>query len=405
MLIILTTLITVSCKEKPVRYDPTWTSLEQVNPVPEWFKDAKFGIYFHWGVYSVPAFANEWYPRHMYIDGREENLHHIEKYGTPEEWPYHYFITGAAPKYFKEYAKMSFKVPETLFDTYEGRGAAAKSAEMNILAHMNWAGDSKLYPELMDELGIKETWNWDKAAFQSEVGRMNEVQRASWDSVYRPINEAFKKQYPQMSKEELMQWRYQRYMQDYLACIASVDEGVGEVLDYLDENGLAENTILVYTSDQGFYLGEHGWFDKRFMYEESFRTPMVMRFPKEIKPGTSINKLVQNLDFAPTFLDYAGVEIPKDIQGESFRKLVSGETGEWRDAVYYTYYEYPSVHMVKRHYGIATERYKLMHFYYDIDEWEMYDLEKDPQEMRMFTTTRLMPMCKKPSMPDWKSFS
>ena len=118
------------------------------------------------------------------------------------------------------------------------------------------------------------------------------------------------------------------------------------------------------------------------MYEESFRTPLVMRYPKEIKPGTSINKLVQNLDFAPTFLDYASVEIPKDMQGESFRKLVSGETNEWRDAVYYTYYEYPSVHMVKRHYGIATERYKLMHFYYDVDEWEMYDLEKDPQEMK-----------------------
>jgi arylsulfatase A-like enzyme len=161
-----------------------------------------------------------------------------------------------------------------------------------------------------------------------------------------------------------------------------VDDGVGEVLDYLDKNGLAENTIVVYTSDQGFYLGEHGWFDKRFMYEESFRTPLLIRYPKEIKPGTKINKLVQNLDFAPTFLDYCGVAIPKDMQGESFRKLVAGKTGEWRDAVYYTYYEYPSVHMVKRHYGIATDRYKLMHFYYDIDEWELYDLQKDPHEMK-----------------------
>ena len=157
--------------------------------------------------------------------------------------------------------------------------------------------------------------------------------------------------------------------------------GVGELLDYLEESGLDENTIVIYTSDQGFYLGEHGWFDKRFMYEESFRTPLLVRYPKEIKAGTSINKLVQNLDFAPTILDYAGVEAPAEMQGESFRKLVSGETGEWRDAVYYTYYEYPSVHMVKRHYGVATDRYKLMHFYYDIDEWEMYDLETDPQEM------------------------
>jgi len=286
-----------------------------------------------------------------------------------------------SPNYFKDYTNMSFREPETLFDKYEGRGTAAKSAEMNILTHMNWAGDSKLYPEIIDELGFKDTWDLNKAAFQREVGRMNEMQRASWDSVYRPINEAFKKEYPQMSQKELMQWRYQRYMQDYLACIASVDEGVGKVLDYLDKNGLTENTIVVYTSDQGFYLGEHGWFDKRFMYEESFRTPLLMRYPKEIKPRTTISKLIQNLDFAPTLLDYAGVEIPKDIQGISFRKLVSGETGEWRDAVYYTYYEYPSTHMVKRHYGVATERYKLLHFYYDIDEWEMYDLETDPKEM------------------------
>lgn len=283
---------------------------------------------------------------------------------------------------YREYTKMSFKEPETLSDHYEGRRTAAKSAEMNILKHMNWAGDSKIYPEMMDELGIPETTNWDKDAFYREVGRMDAEQRASWDSVYGPINEAFKKNYPNMSPKELMHWRYERYMQDYLGCIASVDEGVGEVLDYLDKNGLAENTIVVYTSDQGFYLGEHGWFDKRFMYEESFRTPLLIRYPKEIKPGTKISKLVQNLDFAPTFLDYAGVDIPKDIQGESFRKLVSGKSGEWRDAVYYTYYEYPSIHMVKRHYGIATERYKLIHFYYDIDEWEMYDLEKDPHEMK-----------------------
>ncbi|HPF50180.1 MAG TPA: DUF4976 domain-containing protein, partial [Draconibacterium sp.] len=123
------------------------------------------------------------------------------------------------------------------------------------------------------------------------------------------------------------------------------------------------------------------WFDKRFMYEQSLRTPLIIRYPKEIKPGTKINNLVQNLDFAPTFLDYAGVEIPTDMQGESFRNLVSGKTSEFRDAIYYTYYEYPAVHMVKRHYGIATDRYKLIHFYYDVDEWELYDLEKDPNEM------------------------
>jgi len=286
-----------------------------------------------------------------------------------------------AEKYFKEYTKMHFKEPETLFDDYEGRGTAAKSAEMNILKNMNWSGDNKIYPEVMEELGIQETSDWGKNAFRKNLARMDSTQRAAWDAVYRPLNESFKKEYPKMSQKERMQWRYQRFMQDYLACIASVDEGVGEVLDYLDKNGLADNTIIVYTSDQGFYLGEHGWFDKRFMYEESLRTPLLIRYPKEIKAGTKIDKLVQNLDFAPTFLDYAGVEIPSDMQGKSFRKLVSGESAEWRDAIYYTYYEYPSIHMVKRHYGICTDRYKLIHFYYDIDEWELYDLEKDPREM------------------------
>jgi len=288
----------------------------------------------------------------------------------------------AAERHYKEYTKMKFPEPETLFDDYEGRGTAAKSAEMNILKDMNWAGDSKIKPELMDELGIPPTLNWDKNAYNNNLGRMDSTQRAAWDSVYDPINEDFKKRYPSMSKEDLMRWRYQRYMQDYLATVAAVDDGVGRVLDYLKEHGLEENTIVVYTSDQGFYMGEHGWFDKRFMYEESLKTPLMIRYPKEIKAGTKIDALVQNLDFAPTFLDYAGAEIPSDMQGESFRKLVSGETKDWRDAIYYTYYEYPSIHMVKRHYGIATDRYKLIHFYYDIDEWELYDLEKDPHEMR-----------------------
>lgn len=287
-----------------------------------------------------------------------------------------------APKYYKEYTKMKFKEPETLFDDYSGRGTAAKMAEMNILTHQNWAGDSKVYPEIMERLGLEETSNWGIGAFNQNLGRMDDAQRAEWDAVYRPIADSFEKRYPSMDRMELMRWRYKRYIQDYLASIASVDEGVGQVLDFLEENGLDENTIVVYTSDQGFYLGEHGWFDKRFMYDESLRTPLVMSYPKEIKPGTKIDAMVQNIDFAPTFLDYAGVGIPMEMQGESFRKIVNGETSEWRDAIYYTYYEYPSIHMVKRHYGIRTDHYKLIHFYYDIDEWELYDLEKDPQEMK-----------------------
>ena len=185
-----------------------------------------------------------------------------------------------------------------------------------------------------------------------------------------------------MSKEELMKWRYQRYMQDYLGCIAAVDEGVGNVLQYLDENGLAENTIVVYTSDQGFYLGEHGWFDKRFIYDESFKTPLLVRWPGVIEPGTVNTQMVQNLDFAQTFLEAANIDAPSDMQGESLIPLFKGDFEGFREAVYYHYYEYPSVHMVKRHYGIVTEDYKLAHFYYDVDEWELYDRKKDKLEMK-----------------------
>lgn len=313
-----------------------------------------------------------------WLKGRDENkpfclLYHHK--APHREWL-------PAPRHQDEYTSKTFKEPETLFDDYEGRGTAAKEQEMNLLKHMNWAGDSKIYPEVMDEMGLKEYMNWDKRALTNEFNRMTELQKAAWDSTYIPINEKFKKEYPNMDSTDLMHWRYQRYMQDYLGCIAAVDEGVGKVLDYLEENDLFDNTIIVYTSDQGFYLGEHGWFDKRFMYEESLRTPLLMSYPKEIEPGTKVNQLIQNLDYAPTFLDYAGINIPEDMQGESFRDIVSGKKGEWRDAIYYTYYEYPSIHMVKRHYGVRTDRYKLIHFYYDIDEWELYDLEKDPHELK-----------------------
>ena len=167
-----------------------------------------------------------------------------------------------------------------------------------------------------------------------------------------------------------------------MGCVASVDESVGEILDYLKRTGLDKNTIVVYTTDQGFYLGEHGWFDKRFMYEESFGMPMVMRWPDHIKPGIKVEGLTQNIDFAPTFLDMCGIDVPDDMQGQSFRRLVeSGKTPkDWRKSLYYHYYEFPGFHSVRAHYGVKTQRYKLMHFYVD-DKWELYDLETDPTEM------------------------
>jgi arylsulfatase A-like enzyme len=182
--------------------------------------------------------------------------------------------------------------------------------------------------------------------------------------------------------EALKKWKYQRYIKDYLRCVASVDDNVGRLLNYLDTAGLAENTIVIYTSDQGFYLGDHGWFDKRFMYEESLRMPLLVRYPREIKAGAVSDDIVLNLDFAPMLLDFTGVAKPADMQGRSFRQLLQGETPEdWRTSMYYHYYEYPGWHAVKRHYGVRTKRYKLIHFYYDIDAWELFDLQKDPSEL------------------------
>lgn len=288
-----------------------------------------------------------------------------------------------AEKHLTLFDDKEFTPPATFFDhetEYQGRGSAAREQEMEIDEIMRWGRD------LMFEVNPYG----DSTGLRHELKRLNPEQLKAWRAAYDPKNEAFMKAFGKLDertlsldkKREIATWKYNRYIKNYLRTIQSVDDGVGQMLDYLEKNGLAENTIVVYTSDQGFYLGEHGWFDKRFMYEESFRTPLLMRFPKEIKPNTSINSLVQNLDFAPTFLDYAGIEIPKEMQGESFRRLVSGEQKEWRDAVYYTYYEYPAEHSVKRHYGVATDRYKLIHFYYDVDEWELYDLQEDPREMR-----------------------
>ena len=287
-----------------------------------------------------------------------------------------------AERHYKTFTQLTFPEPETLFDDYKGRGTAAKTAEMNLRKHMTVSADNKIYPEVARDLKIVEPSDWGFKVFQSKYKRFTEEQKAQWDAVYQPINEAFKKDYPDMTDEDYMRWKYQRYMQDYLACIAAVDENVGHVLDYLDQNGLSENTIVVYTSDQGFYLGEHGWFDKRFIYDESFKTPLMIRWPAKIKPGSVSEEMVQNLDYAQTFLEAAGIKSPDDMQGESFIPLLTGDPQQWkRDVAYYHYYEYPSVHAVKRHYGIVTKEYKLVHFYYDVDEWEMYDRLNDPMEL------------------------
>ena len=265
-----------------------------------------------------------------------------------------------APRHLTMYDDTQFPEPETLFDDYSTRSAAAAGQEMTLRDHMQQEYDLKM---------------------GAAPDRLNEEQKLAWESAYGPKREAFEREKPEGA--DLVRWKYQRYMQDYLGCIAAVDENIGRILDYLDVSGLADNTIVLYTSDQGFYLGDHGWFDKRFMYEESLRMPLVAKYPGHIPPGVVNGDLVQNLDFAPTFLELAGAVIPGDMQGKSLTRLLQNKKAlDWRQAIYYHYYEYPAVHMVKRHYGIRTERYKLLHFYHDIDAWELYDLEKDPHELK-----------------------
>lgn len=278
-----------------------------------------------------------------------------------------------AERHYRLYENTIFPIPETYFDDYKGRYAASKQ-EMNIYEHMYEGHDLKMTKGIDNDSLLYDPW---RKAF---LGTMTNEQQKRFFEAYRERNNEFYTK--KRSKKEVAEWKLQRYLQDYLACIKSVDESVGQILDYLKENGLYENTIVVYTSDQGFYLGEHGWFDKRFMYEESFGMPFLISYPKAIKEGSKIEGLTQNIDFAPTFLDMCGIDIPKDMQGISFKKmLINNKTPhDWRKSLYYHYYEFPGFHSVRAHYGVKMERYKLMNFYKE-NNWELYDLETDPNEM------------------------
>lgn len=311
----------------------------------------------------------------------EEGLTYLKKVKDADQ-PFMLMLQHKAPhrnwmpalRHANKYDSIKFPLPDTYFTNHEGSLGSQQQLQ-TIYKDMYEGHDLKMTktkgsPEL--------AWN----PWTTDFERMSSEQRLVWDKAYQAKNDAFHD--ANLSGKALAEWKGQRYLQEYLATIASVDEGVGRVLDYLEENGLAENTIVIYTTDQGFYLGEKGWFDKRYMYEESLAMPLLVKYPNAIKPGTVIEDLTQNLDFAETFLDYAQAEIPADMQGKSLRPLLEktfNETDDFRDAVYYHYYDYPAFHMVKKHYGIRTKRYKLMHFYDDIDTWELYDLEEDPKEI------------------------
>ncbi|MBK1814645.1 sulfatase [Luteolibacter yonseiensis] len=248
--------------------------------------------------------------------------------------------------------------PPTLFDDYKGRGAAVRDQDMTLAKTLT-DRDTKLIPP----------------------ARLTPEQKKPWDDYYGPRNETFRKNPP--VGDDLVRWKYQRYMHDYLGCVRGVDESVGRVLKYLDDEGLAGNTIVIYASDQGFFLGEHGWFDKRWIFEESLRTPLLVRWPGHAKPGGSSGAIVSNVDFAETLLDAAGIPVPADMQGRSLLPLLGGNTpADWRKSFYYQYYEFPTPHHVRPHYGIVTDRYKLIRYEgAPAPYWEMFDLSSDPREL------------------------
>ena len=267
------------------------------------------------------------------------------------------------PKYLDWLDDVTIPEPTTLFDDYSGRTRSAARQEMSLKDHLT---------------------EWD-LKLTRDAG-LDPEQQAAFAAAYPEENAAFEAARPDLTEKEIIQWKYQRYVKDYLRCVKSVDDGIGEVLDYLEKAGLAENTMVVYSSDQGWYLGEHGWYDKRWMYEESLKTPLLVRWPGLVKPGTVNEDIVSNLDFAETFLDVARVPVPDDMQGHSLKPLLQGrEVPNWRKSFYYHYYQNPGTHNVARHYGVTTGRHKLIHFYAlegeTIDDWELFDLYNDPEEL------------------------
>lgn len=268
--------------------------------------------------------------------------------------------------------------PANLFDDYSDRSGTLARNEMEIDRHFDWAYDAKVRK---DERGDVKLPKPDRYG-TPEYNRMTPQQKDKWNAHFGPHNQAFLADFQagKLSQKDVVRWKYQRYMRNYLGTVKAVDESVGRMLKYLDDNGLAENTIVIYSSDQGFFLGEHGWYDKRWMFEESFRMPFLVRWPGVLKPGSKPKELIQNIDYAPTFLEIAGLDVPAEVQGESLVPIMKGTASGWRSSLYYAYYELGE-HAVPQHFGVRTQTHKLIYFPRS-DEWNLFDLQRDPNEMK-----------------------
>lgn len=282
-----------------------------------------------------------------------------------------------APRYLGALDNVEIPEPDTLFDDYSNRTVALQKQQMEIDRHFRWSYDAKVRDEEVGQTKLPPAPRGGPV----EYNRMDATQKAQWDAYYGPRNKAFLAQVDagKMSHKEIVRWKYQRYVRNYLCTVMAVDESVGRLKQYLKDNGLDQNTIVIYSSDQGFYLGEHGWFDKRWMFEESFKMPFLIKWPGVIKPGSKPKAMIQNIDYAPTFLEMIGLQAPAEVQGISFVPVLKDSGTTLRDSLYYAYYE-TAEHSVAQHFGVRTERYKLFYLP-DYDEWQLFDLKKDAQEM------------------------
>lgn len=385
------------------QFDPTqWTAAKALQKggystavIGKWHLNSNPVGFDHWEI--LPGQGNYYNPDFMQMDGTRKRF---EGYATDlttdkaidwldardESKPFFLMCQHKAPhrtfspalRHLGAFDNVDIPEPETLFDDYANRSSTVANNEMEIDRHFDWAYDAKIRK---DERGNVKLPPPDRYG-TPEYGRMTPAQRKVWDAHFGPHNQKFLADFEagKLSHQDIVSWKYRRYMRNYLSTVKAVDESVGRMLKYLDDNGLAENTIVIYSSDQGFFLGEHGWYDKRWMFEESFRMPFLARWPGVIAPGSKPAELIQNIDYAPTFLDVAGLETPAEVQGRSLVPLFKGEATDWRQSLYYAYYELGE-HAVPQHFGVRTKNHKLIYFP-QTDEWNLFDLERDPSEMR-----------------------
>ena len=388
-----------------VRFDSTKVTLPKLMQAAG-YQTAVIG---KWHLHSPPAGFDFWKvvpgqglyvnPRFIEMSGKtitqqgyatdvitDETIQWLEK--RDQSKPFLLLLHHKAPhrnfvpklSYLETYHSKTFPEPETLNTDTTHRGKAWSIQTMSILKDMQLCSDLKVDPTYLSDIPEYKPDSVQIAYYNSIMNRVPEPARSRYKEIYAERGKLLQRIKPQ--GKELLKYKYQWFMQDYLACVASIDENVGRILDYLDQKKLTDNTAVMYTSDQGFYLGENGWFDKRFAYDVSMQTPLLMRWPAQIKAGTVNNSLVQNIDYAPTILDIAGLPVPASMDGVSLKSLVTGKQKQLsRQYLYYHYYEFGRDHTVIPHVAVRGYDYKLIYFY-SVNEWELYDLKADPNEQK-----------------------